>query len=233
MRYEYFKIIDTTFVQSLLEGNLYMNTLNYFRKLEGAAQKEENKAQKDPMEGVCGTIPKNCLRQFGFHFSKDLLDVMGDHVPLLSDNYGYNNVFCLYRLQIDEDAKTIQRPSRQLVDFNDKDGASKVVVRFRDSEEFLRRLEMALHVALTEQTMEYAIYGNVTYGSAWTSADGPGTRSAFHKDPSYSYQEEWRLCILRREWVDEAISFPIGNLTDLCEIMPLEQFLDHLDQIYP
>ena len=233
MRYEYFKIIDTTFVQSLLEGNLYMNTLNYFRKLEGAAQKEENKAQKDPMEGVCGTIPKNCLRQFGFHFSKDLLDVMGDHVPLLSDNYGYNNVFCLYRLQIDEDAKTIQRPSRQLVDFNDKDGASKVVVRFRDSEEFLRRLEMALHVALTEQTMEYAIYGNVTYGSAWTSADGPGTRSAFHKDPSYSYQEEWRLCILRRDWVDEALSFPIGNLTDLCEIMPLEQFLDHLDQIYP
>jgi len=93
MRYEYFKIIDTTFVQSLLEGNLYMNTLNYFRKLEGAAQKEENKAQKDPMEGVCGTVPKNCLRQFGFHFSKDLLDVMGDHVPLLSDNYGYNNVF--------------------------------------------------------------------------------------------------------------------------------------------
>ena len=233
MRYEYFKIIDTAFVQPLLEGNLYMNTLNYFRKLEGAAQKEENKAQKDPMEGVCGTIPKNRLRQFGFHFSEDLLDVMGDHVPLLSDNYGYNNLFCLYRLQIDEDAKTIQRPSKQLVNFNDRGKAQKVVVRFQDSKEFLRRLEAALQEALTEQTMEYAIYGGVTYDSAWTSADGPGTRSAFHKDPSYSYQEEWRLCILRREWMDEAISFSIGDLEDLCEIIPLEQFLDHLDQIYP
>lgn len=233
MRYEYFKIINTAHVQALLEGNLYMNSLNYFRNLENGAKGEENKAQKDPMEGFCGTIPKNRLRQFGFHFSEDLLDVIGDHVPLLSDNYGYNNLFCLYRLQIDEEAKTIQRPSRRLVDFNDKGEAQKVVVRFRDSEEFLRRLETALHAALTEQAVEYAIYGGVTYDSAWTSADGPGTRSAFHKDPSYSYQEEWRLCILRREWADEAISFPIGNMEDLCEIMPLEQFLDHLDQIYP
>lgn len=233
MRYEYFKIIDTAFIQSLLEGNLYMNSLGYFRELESGTEKGRNKAQKDPMEGVCGTIPKNRLRQFGFHFSKDLLDIMGDHVTLLSDNYGYNNLFCLYRLQIDEDIKTIQRPSRQLVDFNDEGRAQKVVVRFRDSEEFLRRLEMALHTALAEQTVEYAIYGGVTYDNAWISADGPGTRSAFHKDPAYSYQEEWRLCILRREWIDEAISFPIGNLTELCEVMPLEQFLDHLDQIYP
>lgn len=59
MRYEYFKIIDPAFVQSLLDGNLYMNSLSYFRTLEEGAQKEGNKAQKDPIEGVCGTIPKN------------------------------------------------------------------------------------------------------------------------------------------------------------------------------
>lgn len=190
MRYEYFKIIDPAFVQSFLDGNLYMNSLNYFRTLEESAQKEGNKAQKDPMEGVCGTISKNRLRQVGFHFSEDLLEVMGNHVPLLSENYGYNNLFCLYRLQIDEDAKTIQQPSRQLVNFNDKDNAQKVVIRFRDSEEFLRRLETALQTALTGQALEYAIYGGVTYENAWTSADGPGTRSAFHKDASYAYQEE-------------------------------------------
>lgn len=34
MRYEYFKIINTAHVQALLEGNLYMNSLNYFRNLE-------------------------------------------------------------------------------------------------------------------------------------------------------------------------------------------------------
>ena len=233
MRYEYFKIIAPAFVQPLLEGNLYMNPLNYFRQLEGDVQKEGNKAQKDPMEGICGTIHKSRLRQFGFHFSQDLLDAMGDHVPLLSDSYGYNNLFCLYRLQIDEESKTIQRPSRQLVNFNDKDEVSKVVIRFRDSEEFIRRLETALQAALTKHSIEYAIYGGVTYNNAWTNADGPGTRSAFHKEPSYAYQEEWRLCILRREWVDEAISFPVGSLEELCEVMPLEQFLDHLDQIYP
>lgn len=51
MRYEYFKIIDPAFVQSLLDGNLYMNSLNYFRALEEGTQKEGSKAQKDPMEG--------------------------------------------------------------------------------------------------------------------------------------------------------------------------------------
>ena len=45
MRYEYFKIIDTAFVQSLLDGNLYMNSLSYFRKLEEGKGKKENKAQ--------------------------------------------------------------------------------------------------------------------------------------------------------------------------------------------
>lgn len=185
------------------------------------------------MEGVCGTIPKNRLRQVGFHFSEDLLEVMGNHVPLLSENYGYNNLFCLYRLQIDEDAKTIQQPSRQLINFNDKDNAQKVVIWFRDSEAFLRRLETALQTALTGQTLEYAIYGGVTYENAWTSADGPGTRSAFHKDFPYAYQKEWRLCILRRGWVDEAVSFPVGDLKELCEVISLEQFINHLDQIYP
>lgn len=233
MRYEYFKIIDAVHVQALLEGNLYMNSLNYFRELEDSKKAEKNKAQKDSMEGICGTIHKNRLRQFGFHFSEDLLDAMGDHVPLLSDNYGYNHVFCLYRLKIDEEGKTIQRPSRQLVDFNNKGEVSKVVIWFRNSEEFIRRLETALQAALTKHSIEYAIYGGVTYDNAWISADGPGTRSAFHKEPSYAYQEEWRLCILRREWVDEAISFPIGSLEELCEVMPLEQFLDHLDQVYP
>ena len=37
MRYEYFKIVDPAFVQSLLDGNLYMNSLNYFRTLEEGA----------------------------------------------------------------------------------------------------------------------------------------------------------------------------------------------------
>lgn len=161
------------------------------------------------------------------------IDAMGDHVTLLSDNYGYNNLFCLYRLKIDDDNKTIQKPSGQLVDFNDKDKTPKVVIRFRDSEEFLRQLETALHAALAEQALEYAIYVGVIYGNSWTSADGPGTRSAFHKDSSYAYQEEWRLCILRREWAEEAISFPIGNLEKLCDVIQLEQFLYHLDQIYP
>ena len=48
MRYEYFKIIDPAFVQSFLDGNLYMNSLNYFRTLEEGAQKEGKQGPKRP-----------------------------------------------------------------------------------------------------------------------------------------------------------------------------------------
>ncbi len=233
MRYELFKIIDPAFAQSLLEGNLYMNPLSFFRTLEEGGENKDNKAQKDPMEGICGSIPKDRLRQFGFHFSKEILDAMDGRVTLLSENYGYNNLFCLYRLKIDEESRIIQRPSSRLTNFNDEGSEPKVVIRFKKPEEFLRRLEAAIQRALKEQNLEYAIYGGVVYGNDWENADDPGTCSAFHKDPSYGYQEEWRLCILRREWEEKAISFPIGYLEDICEVLPLDQFLDHLDQVYP
>lgn len=77
MRYEYFKIIDPAFVQSLLDGNLYMNSLNYFRTLEESAQKEGNKAQKDPMEGACGTISKKPPPSGWFSFQRGSIGSYG------------------------------------------------------------------------------------------------------------------------------------------------------------
>lgn len=227
MRYEFFKIMDPQYVQAFLDGTLYMNTLNYFRKLEG------NKAQQDPLEGVCGTIRKDQLRQFGFHFDPEFLQAIKGHVPLISDNYGIHNVFCLYRLPIDDQAKTILRPSTQLVDFQDGEVAEKVVVRIKDPDAFLTRLNEALHSALAEHSLEYGIYGGMEYTNAWTSADGPGTRSVFHKDPSYAYQREWRLCLLRYGWEDIPYLFQIGDLRDICQTLPLDRFLHDTESLFP
>lgn len=227
MRYELYKILDKRFAEDLLNGNLYMNTLDYFRKVEG------NSAQGDPIEGVCGTIRKNQLRQMGFHYDPVLVEQMGEKVILLSDNYGFGNIFCLYRLQIDDDRKLIYKPDEKLRNFNDKEVETKVVIRIKDTGTFLHRVDIALQKALEENTIEYGIYGGVEYKSAWLNADGPGERSSFHKEPSYAYQKEWRLCLLRYVWGKDAFSLPVGDLHDIAEEISLDTFISHPEINYP
>lgn len=228
MRFELFKILDKQYLDSFIAGNLYMNSLEYFRKLEG------NEAQIDWGEGLCGTIHKNQLRQLGYHFPPDLHKLMGDMVPLRNDYYGLNNIFCLYRLSIDDSRKILWRPDEQIYKFNDtEDRANKIVARITNMEQFLQRLECAVHAGLARNRIEYSIYGNVIYSNAWDHADGPGTRSAFHKDPSYAYQNEWRFCILRHTFDENAFQFSVGDLSDIIQVISFEQFASHPESLYP
>ena len=134
---------------------------------------------------------------------------------------------------IDDEKKVVERPRKELCQFNDQGQASKVVVRIKDTERFLKQIAEAVEKGLQSHEIEYRIYGGVTYSNAWANADGLGTRSAFHKEPSYAYQSEWRLCLLRNALVDKAFSFFIGDLSDITESMCLEQFLEHPEAPYP
>lgn len=227
MRFEFYKILDSKYADDFIAGKLYMNTLNYFRKIEG------NAAQGDPFEGVCGSIRKDQLKQFGLNFDENLTSAIIGNVSLISDYYGLNNLFCLYRLLIDEEKKVVERPKKELCKFNDEGAASKVVIRIKDTERFLEQIAAAVEKGIQSHEIEYGIYGGVTYSNAWINADGPGTRSAFHKEPSYAYQSEWRLCLLRNALVDKAFSFSIGDLSDITEVISLEQFLEHPEASYP
>ena len=162
-----------------------------------------------------------------------MTDAIIGNVSLISDYYGLNNLFCLYRLLIDDENKVVERPRKELCQFNDQGQASKVVVRIKDTERFLAQIEAAVEKGLQAHEIEYGIYGGVTYSNAWANADGPGTRSAFHKEPSYAYQSEWRLCLLRNALADKAFSFSVGDLSDITEIISLEQFLEHPEAPYP
>ena len=87
MRFEFYKIMDSRYVNDFIAGNLYMNTLNYFRSIEG------NVAQGDPLEGVCGSVRKDQLKQFGIDFDENLTNAIIGNVSLISDYYGLNNLF--------------------------------------------------------------------------------------------------------------------------------------------
>lgn len=227
MRFELYKILDKQYVNDFIHGDLFMNTLSYFRRIE------KNCAQGDQLEGVCGSIRKDQLKQLGIYFDKGVQNAIQGNVSLVNDYYGYNNVLCLYRFIIDDDNRCVSVPAEELRQFNDEDAASKVVLRVKDTDLFLKQIAEAVEKGLQEHKLEYGVYGKVVYERSWLHADGPGTRSAFHKEPEYEYQNEWRLCILRRDLIDRPYKLNIGDITDIVEIIPLEQFLKHPEKPYP
>lgn len=227
MRFEFYKILDRKYAEDFQRGYLYMNTLNYFREIE------KNNAQGDCLEGIYGTIRKEQLKQFGFQFDPNLIKAIKGNITLISDYYGLNNLFCLYRLFIDDTKKIVWAPNEELRKFNDLDIENKVIVHIKDTEKFLVLVNHAIQNELKKRTIEYGIYGNVVYCNAWIHADGPGTRSAFHKGSDYAYQNEWRLCLLRYALDNSPYQLAIGDLSDITEIISLEQFLVHPEKIYP
>lgn len=227
MRYEFYKILSKDYADDFIAGNLYMNSLNFFRRIEG------NAAQGDPLEGICGSIRKDQLKQVGINFDESMTEAIIGNVSLISDYYGLNNLFCLYRLFIDDEKKTVACPSDELRKFNDKGAYDKVVIRIKDTDQFLEQITAAIEKGIRTHKIEYGIFGGVTYSNAWSNADGPGTRSVFHKEPKYEYQNEWRLCLLRNALADQAFVLPVGDLSNITEVISLKQFLEHPETSYP
>lgn len=224
--FELFKILDRRYVSGLMDGNLYMNSVRFFR---GAG----NTAQNDPLEGACEVVKKDRLKQMGIPFSEDSLQMIHDDVLLLSESHARNNLFCLYCMQVDDENKIIQKPSTELREFDEKGTGKKVVVHIKNTEEFIRRLDAGLQKLINERAIEYGIYGTVKYKSAWINADEPGDWSVFRKEPRFEYQSEWRLCILRYVQSKDAFVLPIGNLRDVVEEISLEEFLSYPETFYP
>lgn len=227
MRFELYKILDPEHADDLRKGHLYMNTLDYFRSVEG------NDAQNDFGEGMCGALRKEQLKQYGIYFDEELTAAIKGGVVLISDYYGLNNLFCLYKLPIDEWNKTVVRPDSNLRQFDNIDKLEKVAVRVKGVEQFFTQVHDALQHEIKEGIVEYGIYGDVEYSNLWSHADGPGTRSVFHKDAKYAYQNEWRLCLLRHSLENVPYRLSVGSLTDITEVIPLDKFLMNTAKIYP
>jgi hypothetical protein len=218
--------MSNQYIEDFQNGLLFMNTLKYFQDLEG------NEAQGDYAEGICGTINKKQAIQYGLHFDPQLQNVINDTIFIRNEYYGLNNLFCMYCLFLDENSKKIYKPSEDLTKFysNNKDA---VAIKITNKSEFFKRIDLGLEEYALNKKIEYGIRGLVEYRDFWLNVDAPGSRSAFHKSPKYSYQNEWRLCILKYDLIENAFIFDIGNLNDITQVIPLEQFLFQYEKFYP
>lgn len=225
MKMDLYKIMEKKYLESFLDGELYMNTLEYF-------QRAENNAIGDYKEGICETVPKSNWKQNGWFFPEELRDAIKGNVFIRSDYYGLNNAFCMYQMRIDDDSKTIEPPDKQLADFGPEKMPQMVAVRINNPEAFMARVERAINDIIKDHTIEYGIVGPVSYSNQWISADRPLKQNAFNKATSFSYQKEWRICILRNALDGEPYKLKVGNVRDITEVYALETFINDPGSIY-
>lgn len=233
------------YAEQFLKGELYMNSLAYFWD-------NGFEDQRDLFEGVSETFDKKSL---GLPIPwQQIID--GD-VMFRLDAYRYCNLYCFYRVDIDENGignpvgysgmipyKAIRLPGADMQEFGD------TVAIIKNEAEFMKRVIKAL------EKDWMCVAGDVRYrqiegspsgmggGSYWQSQKlyqaprlerGKGktsTKDCFIKTSHYSNQREWRICLFRNMKKEEPYILKVGNLVDIVELVPADKVQERLMQMY-
>lgn len=204
----------TNYADDFQDGNLYMNTLNYFWN-HGFEE------QRDILEGLSSTIP---------------IDLSSIRVPemekymitdyyLRAEGFKYCNVMCMNAIDIILNGRSCSfNISKNMVEFG------KYAIIINDEVEFLKRINR------TANKYKY-LFGKVKYhtpekngilmenkhhliikGDKLFDINNFNTkekRGSFDKSIKYKYQNEWRLCIYRGEKRIDHFTLPIGDIRDI------------------
>lgn len=222
------KFTSKQFADSFRQGQLYMNTLNYFWN-------NGFEDQKDIMEGVILSTPPQNVD----FLPADFINLQLIDFQFRAAGYAFCNVFCMSRLEI---IPLMTVPDGKVVDIstpaNMKDFGDHVVI-VDDEEAFLRRIHTAA------KKYQY-LCGNVNYHdfslngtlamektpNILLKTEGienvfdirklKGTKrrwDAFDKSTRYRGQNEWRLCLYRDVASTEPFKLDIGDIRDITHMI--------------
>ncbi|APA69892.1 hypothetical protein [Janthinobacterium sp. 1_2014MBL_MicDiv] len=204
-----------------MQGNLYCNTLQYFRDRE---QTEDFRG--DPFEGTVSLIqPGQAIIKFSFNsetindLTIDPKDLVGPVIIHSTDTLEHN-VFCLYAIYIDDDFEEfsddelsdeelenrIISVSEKLKLHEDCFGMGQHVVLIYAVEPFieaLKKYEKEKDMRLRRALVKY--YDEMTYHGDFKEAE-----AIFHKPHKYSHQKEYRLAF--RSPDKAAFTISIGSM---------------------
>lgn len=190
-RYIFFKILDSKYVPSFLDGLLHMNALAYFSQIEGDA------VRSDRHEGADEAIQVQCV---------EIQDENGKFIPInglinpIVYRSGVNsgiNIFCMYALPEDQKHRFDERN----LQFGD------AFVLLNNPEEFARRVRVA-----ADNINRAVNFGLVEY----VDQDYNGPLGAFRKFDSFSYQSEFRIGLAGGD--EKPLYLEIGDIRDICHV---------------
>lgn len=201
-------------IDSLRNGLVYMNSLQYYRDLENANLGDD--VVGDAYEGQIHVhsgriiIPK--LKR---------MDLLNGHLFRTSIDNSY--VFCMFAIPKDASTFTFSDLQKEkLPEFGD----SALIITDRD--EFVRRVFDKLRAGGYRVT-----YGNVSYFNPaidtvsyfFDLIKQSIIAAAFKKRDLFSYQQEFRIIAMKDGSLEDHIEINIGDISDITEKVSINQLL--------
>ena len=197
------KLLPSKHLESFLNGNLYMNTPEYFSTLEAA-----DLVRSDTDEGIHSSLQTKEV---------SIQNENGEWIPIgglinpvifrTQETAAYN-MYCMYGIQ-----ELIEEP---LDDRNLAFGDTFVAITNND--EFLRRIK----VASENEKREYE-HALIEYVDRETFH---GFIGPFRKFSSFAYQQEFRIVLLGGN--GSPTTLHIGDIRDICIVGPSAEFNQRL-----
>ncbi len=234
------------YVQDLLDGKLFMKTLDQFGDISKRDASSDNDFRGDILEGYS--------ESFGLGYNPHLYKEDGDgiiqdgmlgSIDMLALR---KKVYCLAAIDYYKSYHAIIKPSPKMKEFG------KYAVIINDVKEFLRRVHKAFNRYQQENDASYRLaYNKVSYD---VDLYEEFNYSEFHKSKSYSWQNEFRISLdfsegrfsstMLEEVTDFAkltfpgeikvdmnplslsdwIYFEIGDIRDICQCIEVEELFD-------
>lgn len=240
------------YAQDLLDGKLFMKTLDQFGDISKRDASSDNYFRGDILEGY--------LESFGFGYNPHLYEENGGgikkdgmlgSIDMLALR---KKVYCLAAIDYYKPRHAIIKPSLKMKKFG------KYAVIISDVEEFLKRVHKAFDRYQQENHASYRLaYNKVSYD---VDLYEKFNYSEFHKSKSYSWQNEFRISLdfsegrfsstLLEKVTDFAkltfpgkieidnnplslsdwIYFEIGNIRDICKCVEVDELFNEKFSFY-
>lgn len=200
-----------------LDGLLYMNTLDYFVRLEEC----ESTLRRDRHEGVSTWLQPNEIQLEINGIRIDSADLAGP-VSLQPNRHLAKNIFCMHAGYIggnapSEFATTIEfEQAIKIPQKNISLGQFSAVIT--NVEKFLQRVKTAAekqNVALRGQLVNY--YDLTTFHGHFAEEVTP-----FSKQIQFAHQREYRLVANRQDSDASPYTLDIGSLRDIAHMISIE-----------
>ena len=173
------------YVQDLLDGKLYMKTLDQFGDIAKRDSSSENDFRGDILEGYSESFGTgynpHLYRENGNGIVRDGMLGSIDVLTLRK------KVYCLSAIDFYKPSHTLIKPSEKMKAFG------KYAVIITDVAEFLKRVQQAFNSYCKKDNASYRLaYNKVSYD---VDLYDKFNYSEFHKSKSYSWQNEFRISL--------------------------------------
>lgn len=213
------KIVERPeYARSLLRGELYMNSLAYFREYED----HKGELRGDCWDGLGAIWQPGQISELRIADHCISPAELAGPVLLRYKRLDYTNIFCTYSFDsrgFDAvSAETLADFRRGMLMPDSVFGLGSIAVLIHNVTEFFKRVDSAIkreglsgHRGLIRYFDEAAHHGDF------------GDQAGFHKRQAYAYQREYRVAVERQAPSTEPYTLSVGDLSDIAVVTTPEE----------